>query len=195
MKKSFLVTEEDYIVNEYLNAKKSILVLAKEFGCSTAPIKRLLNERNIKICNKNWYPKLSKVKTVQIINDYKEYKNIVCLYKKYNLSTYFITKVLRENGVEIINLFMIPKIDEKYWDDIIKLYYEGNSLTMIAKRYNVSRKAIRLIFKKRNIEVVNRKNVARMNENIFEKIDSKDKSYWLVFIYADGYISKGEFGV
>jgi len=31
-----------------------------------------------------------------------------------------------------------------------------------------------------------------MNENIFETIDTKEKAYWLGFIYADGNISKKE---
>lgn len=34
-----------------------------------------------------------------------------------------------------------------------------------------------------------------VNDNYFNKIDREDKAYWLGFLYADGYITKGGFGI
>ena len=63
------------------------------------------------------------------------------------------------------------------------------SLTQLQNKYGVRRQVISEILKNKGIEVVNYQNLSRINENIFDNIDTEEKAYWLGFIYADGNIS------
>jgi len=44
-------------------------------------------------------------------------------------------------------------------------------------------------FKAEGIEIINKQNITKFNENYFDVIDNPDKAYWLGFLYADGAIS------
>lgn len=195
MKTFFSNNEKSYIIKEYLNTKKSVKQIANEFHCSTTPVTRVLKMNHIKIKRKNLHPILTESLVKELIKDYNMYQNIRILARKYNQTNTKVAKILKENNIKIINLYTIPKIEEKNWDEIVELYQAGNSLTQIAKKYKVDHHAIGRILKKRNIEVINRQNLPRMDETVFEKINNEKKAYWLGFIYADGYISKGEFGI
>lgn len=63
------------------------------------------------------------------------------------------------------------------------------SLTKMAERELTTRQTLAKYFKKLGIEIVNKQNITKFNENIFDSIDSEEKAYWLGFIYADGTIS------
>ena len=63
------------------------------------------------------------------------------------------------------------------------------SLTEMGKRENVDRRTLAKHFKALGIEIINKQNCSKFNEHIFDEIDSEEKSYWLGFIFADGYIS------
>ena len=67
---------------------------------------------------------------------------------------------------------------------------EGSiSLTQLQNKYGVRRQVISEILKNKGIEVVNYQNRSRINENVFDVIDTEEKAYWLGFIFADGNIS------
>lgn len=194
-KNFFSAKEEEYIVQEFISTKKTVTDLAIEFNCSTSPISRVLNKNNIKIYNKKRNKQLTKAEISQIIREYDECKNITFLSKKYNQTTNAISKILKSYDIEIINTYSIPKLSESCWGDILNMYSNGDSIAKIAKHYEVGTSCIKRILKKNNVNIINRQNVAKMNESVFEVIDSEEKAYWLGFIYADGYISNGEFGV
>lgn len=84
------------------------------------------------------------------------------------------------NKSEIINL-------------AIKEYKETKeqfrSAAKIAKKYCINRKTIINHLKKEGFKINKHKSTYFINENIFEKIDTEEKAYWLGFIYADGYVS------
>lgn len=63
------------------------------------------------------------------------------------------------------------------------------SLSNLGKKYGIRRQLISEILKSRGIDVINYQNLSRINENIFDKIDTEEKAYWLGFIYADGCIT------
>ena len=65
----------------------------------------------------------------------------------------------------------------------------GISLTEMGKREKVDRRTLAKHFKELGIEIVNKQNRSKINEHIFDQIDSEEKAYWLGFIFADGYIS------
>lgn len=91
---------------------------------------------------------------------------------------------------------MIPhnkKFDEKTELEICKKYQEGKSTTELAIEYGYKgRKSISDILKRYNIPRRNRQEEQRKNtlySNFsFEKLDSKEKAYFLGLLITDGYI-------
>lgn len=59
----------------------------------------------------------------------------------------------------------------------------------IAKKYGINRKTIINYLKKEGFPINNNKATFSINNNVFSKIDSEEKAYWLGFLYADGYVS------
>lgn len=69
------------------------------------------------------------------------------------------------------------------------LYRQGNlSLTQISKQLRIHRGRFTNYIKQQGIEVVNKQNDSQNYSDIFEKIDTEEKAYWLGFLCADGYI-------
>ena len=60
------------------------------------------------------------------------------------------------------------------------------SLTKIGKKYGVKRQTLSTHLKKMGYEVINYQNRVRLDETLFDKIDTEEKAYWLGFLYADG---------
>lgn len=77
---------------------------------------------------------------------------------------------------------------------IINDYNSNYSTTTLAKKFNTSPEAIRNLLRKNDVKILNLSQLKQLDyprdSNYFEKIDSKDKAYWLGFLYADGYISQ-----
>lgn len=70
----------------------------------------------------------------------------------------------------------------------------GISLTELGKREGIDRRTISKHLKELGIKIINRQNIVKFNENIFDCIDTEEKAYWLGFIFADGSIrSNGSF--
>lgn len=75
-------------------------------------------------------------------------------------------------------------------DELIKLIEDNLSYEAIGKLFNCGREKIRRIAIKYGI---NRKHIfshPNLIVNYFENINTKEKAYWLGFLYADGYIQK-----
>lgn len=86
----------------------------------------------------------------------------------------------REQKQQIINMAIEEYLDTPELE---------RSLTKVGEKYGVKRQTISKYLKERGIEVVNYQNRCRLNENIFDSIDTEEKAYWLGFLYADGNIS------
>lgn len=67
---------------------------------------------------------------------------------------------------------------------------EERSLTKVGEKYGVRRQTISEHLKNMGIEVVNYQNRARLDETVFDSMDTEEQFYWLGFLYADGNISK-----
>ena len=64
------------------------------------------------------------------------------------------------------------------------------SLTKLGKKYNIKRQTLSAHFKLWGYDIINQQNRSRLNEHVFDSMDSEDQFYWLGFLYADGNISK-----
>jgi len=74
---------------------------------------------------------------------------------------------------------------------IINEYLNNSSIKVIdlAKLFGVRAEAIRRLLRKNNIELLGSKRGFPRDVNYFSQINSKEKAYWLGYIYADGCVS------
>jgi hypothetical protein len=76
--------------------------------------------------------------------------------------------------------------------DVISQYNELKSIHKVAKYFNVSITPIIRVLKSNGFNLTNRRHV--VNNNYFNIIDNQESSYWLGFLYADGYIRERKSG-
>lgn len=77
--------------------------------------------------------------------------------------------------------------------NILMQYKDGLSINKIAKINNTTNHLVRKLLTDNNIEIRDNSYNSRkytLNSNIFEKIDTEEKAYWLGFLYADGCVHK-----
>lgn len=113
--------------------------------------------------------------------------SICGISKLLTLSSWTITKLLKENNIEIINKRSIPACSDT---EIIDSYNDGLSITKISKKFKTNRSRVSRVLLKNGIEIINKQNRTKFNSSVFDVIDTEEKSYWLGFIFADGSISK-----
>lgn len=107
---------------------------------------------------------------------------------KFGVSTWTVNNFLKKHNIENINFQKIRNYDVE--QDIIPLFNQGMSNTKIGKILNISRKVVAKRLKEKGLFNINRQNEIKINENIFDKIDTEEKAYWLGFLFADGTVSK-----
>lgn len=89
----------------------------------------------------------------------------------------------------------MKKFSEEIINEILQKYDNGQSITSLNKEYHTTK--VRELLIENNKQVPeSRKGIGgskrkySLNENYFQELDSKDKAYFLGFIYADGFITK-----
>lgn len=89
--------------------------------------------------------------------------------------------------------YRITEFNDELLEILIKEYKENNmSFRKLQEKYNVNRHKLAKIFEEMNVKTTkgNHYRTYFHNFDYFEKIDSHEKSYWLGFIMADGYIQQ-----
>lgn len=89
----------------------------------------------------------------------------------------------------------MKKFSEEIINEILQKYDNGQSITSLNKEYHTTKVRDLLIENNRQVPesrkgIGGRKRQCTLNENYFQELDSKDKAYFLGFIYADGFITK-----
>lgn len=82
--------------------------------------------------------------------------------------------------------------NEKEINKIIDLYKSGISCKEIGKQFNCSKQVININLKSNNIIIRDHSHAQQkysIDENIFSKIDSAEKAYWLGMLTGDGWIT------
>lgn len=90
---------------------------------------------------------------------------------------------------------MKNKFTDEIVQEILQKYDNGQSITSLNKEYHTTKVRELLIQNDRKVPEPRKgcggaKRKYSLNENYFEELDSKDKAYFLGFIYADGFITK-----
>jgi len=70
----------------------------------------------------------------------------------------------------------------------VSLFYSGLNCNQIAEELEIYRKTVGKWLREAGCEY-SKVNKAKINSSVFNNIDTEEKSYWLGFIYADGYVS------
>ena len=83
---------------------------------------------------------------------------------------------------------MYKKLDSQSCLEIINDFNNGINKNILSKKYEVSHGTITDIINRNGRIRIKPNSKYSVNENFFEKIDNEEKSYWLGFMYADGYI-------
>lgn len=81
----------------------------------------------------------------------------------------------------------------KDYRKIIEYFKKVNSTVKTAKKFGYSNSGIHRILKRNGLTGLSRSEAQRkysFNQDYFENIDSEEKSYWLGFLYADGYVGR-----
>lgn len=89
----------------------------------------------------------------------------------------------------------MKQFTEQEKEDIAQDYLINYNIQKLAKKYQVSSARIRTVLKNKKVTIISdRKDLWKKrfprNSNVFEKIDTFAKAYWLGFLYADGNIQK-----
>lgn len=89
----------------------------------------------------------------------------------------------------------MKKFEQNTINEILEKYDSGKSITTLNKEYHTTKVREILIANNRQVPESKKglggaKRKYTLNEDYFEKLDSKDKAYFLGFIYADGFITK-----
>lgn len=120
------------------------------------------------------------------------------LHVEEGISVNKITKLVGKSHTTITKYFKIHNIEfknvnEKTSKEYVKaltLYKTKKfSVTELANRFKIDRHCLSNRIKSKGVKVINRQNLIRFNDKIFDKIDTEEKAYWLGFLYADGCVS------
>lgn len=122
-----------------------------------------------------------------IIFQYEKLKNINEVAKLFNISVSTVRRRLKNNNIKITR-----KYDTLNEDEVLEKYYSFQNIHKVADYFNVSISPIKLILKTKGLVITNRR--YNVNHNYFDVIDTEEKSYWLGFLYADGYIRERKSG-
>jgi hypothetical protein len=76
--------------------------------------------------------------------------------------------------------------------DVVNQYNRLKNIHKVAEYFNVSISPITRILKSNGFDLTNRR--YDVNHNYFDVIDTEEKSYWLGFLFADGYIRERKTG-
>lgn len=69
----------------------------------------------------------------------------------------------------------------------------GCSIQYLSKKYQKTPMTISKAITNAGYSVINRQNIVKIDENIFDNIDTEEKAYWLGFIYADGCLNTRDY--
>ena len=119
---------------------------------------------------------------------YEEGWSVSEIARKYNFSVTVISKRLKELGVEVLSNYIAESEYEIFVQEWIELYKKNHSLREIANKYGCSVQTVSNHLTK-EIELRSYSETSRLyelNELYFSNINTKEKAYWLGYLFANG---------
>lgn len=128
---------------------------------------------------------------VEIVKNISEGKNYNMISEEIGKSKDFVYSLVKFYKKKYnINSSVISKYD--YYkltgeiDNIVSLYNEGKSTEFIGKTYNASDRAVVSWLKRENVNIRDRGIISKINQTIFDNIDTEIKAYTLGLLTSDG---------
>ena len=128
---------------------------------------------------------------VKIVKNISEGKNYNMISEEIGKSKDFVYSLVKfYKKKHNINSSVISKYD--YYkltgeiDNIVSLYNEGKSTEFIGKTYNASDRAVVSWLKRENVNIRDRGIISKINQTIFDNIDTEIKAYTLGLLTSDG---------
>lgn len=78
-------------------------------------------------------------------------------------------------------------LSQEQTDNIINLYKSGLGETRVSNQIGVKKWIVNRILKENNISLIGTKR-NKVDDEFFKTINTEEKSYWLGFLFADGYV-------
>lgn len=178
------------ILLDYIDNNMGYRKLEKKYGLSERCIRKIIEVHNANRKQKT-LSDFYKIIELELVNNRHNFKNDrqFCIHISEKIG--FHTDKIR------VVLQAIKKYDEKIINNMISdKEYNSYNNKMLSEKYSIPERTIGHMLKlyeiKNNIEIINTRPVKYKNKinTIFKNIDSKEKAYWLGFIYADGHVSK-----
>lgn len=123
----------------------------------------------------------------ELILQYGRLKNVNKVAEFFNISVSTVQRRLKNNG--IIFTFKYNTLNNI---EVLEQYSLLKNIHKVAEHFNMSVNPIKKILKMNGIILTNRR--YDVNHSYFDVIDTEEKSYWLGFLYADGYIRERKSG-
>ena len=122
-------------------------------------------------------------------------KSLTKISKEINISSNTISKKIKEYGIKLYYSNVKLNFSKEKIQEMLNDYINGLPLKKVALKNNISEYGLANVFKRSNIDITKLERYGKhkdvnLNKDIFEKIDTEEKAYWLGFILADGYIDK-----
>lgn len=186
-KTKLLEKNKDTVIEMFLN-QETLNDIASRFNCSRPTVRQFLKDNGYDKRPSLHLTDLSEFADV-IISRFEGGESIYSISRSLSLGDNCINRFLKDRGYDVNKGHRSHPGDElgKHKDEIIRIYLEEKiGIDLIAKRFNTFGASIR--------KIINRAGVMRsydyyrynVNENYFEKIDTRNKSYILGFLMADG---------
>ena len=128
---------------------------------------------------------------VEIVKNISEGKNYNMISEEIGKSKDFVYNLVKfYKKKHNINSSVISKYD--YYkltgeiDNIVSLYNEGKSTEFIGKTYNASDRTVVSWLKRENVNIRDRGIISKINQTIFDNIDTEIKAYTLGLLTSDG---------
>lgn len=137
----------------------------------------------------------TEVKT-KIVDLYKENTPIIEIIKETGYCRQTIYDTLKLNGININRQGSGSiKIKTSDYPEIINLYQNGVTTTVIANKFGVNHDTIGRLLKILKIELRVTNRLYELNEDYFDNINSPEKAYAFGFIIADGCVQESSLAI
>lgn len=196
MKSNSIIQESEYqnIINRY-NQGEMVKDIAKDYGVDNKVIYRMFKKMNVEVTHKkpSGKYKIPIEQHAKIIELYQNGMFIKDIAKQYDVATCTITRILKDNNIEIRRFIRKSQFSDEQIKEIHDQYQNGKSINDLALQYNVDSTTLYLLFRKLKLEVRDPSHGHRkytLDEHYFDIIDTQNKAYILGLLYADGTNSK-----
>lgn len=181
----FLKAEKLFIDNRGL----SITEIAKQVCIDRKKLARYLRERGHNFESR----KENNEKYEKAIDEYLAGGvTLEQLREKYKLDKSKLSYLLRKRGVVILpSRSLTPnEVKKKKYKiaQVENLFNSGYTVKKISTILKISYYTILEQLEEKGYDTTCSKRTYTLDENIFERIDTREKAYWLAFLYADGYV-------